>query len=207
MSKAYDYFLKAYNSYGKEKIDGVYLAQYSEMTQHEISYVEKILIEDAKRLDSIAILALGELKSKESERLLLDLMTQVNAPSDIHLYITEALWNITHNLALQETIIEDITKDDDSLRRRAVIILEHTTPTQTTFNAFYRILKTEHDSVIRTVAAQGILLYFGLLKSPEDHVNSNKYKALRRLLSRSTDDKTLSFALAEVEKEAVKLKG
>lgn len=207
MSKSYDDFMKIYNSYGKEKIDGVYLTQYSAMTQQELADVEAMLIEDAKRLDTIAILALGELKSAKSENVLHYLLTQVSAPSEIHLCITEALWNITHNLALQETVMENFSNNDDLLRRRAAIVLEHTTPTQTTFNFFHKILRTEHDSVIRTIASQGILLYYGLLKSPEDHENSNKHKTLRRLLSRSVDDKTLSNALAEVEKEAAKLKG
>ncbi len=207
MTRAFDRFVKVYKLCGKEKIDGVYLTDYASLSPAEVPIVENMLINDALKLDTIAILGLGEIKSKGAETALRYLLSQVTAPSYVYLVIVEALYKITHETCYQKAIAENMQVIDNSLRRQAAIALENTIPSHITLSAFVEVLKTEQDPVIETIAAKGILIYFGLMKSSNDHYNFDKYLHLIRLLCDSVDEKSLDVAISEVEKEAAKLKG
>ena len=203
MSEAYDRFVKAYNSHGKERVDGVYLTDFVSMSPQEHTAAEDMLIKDAMQFDTTAILGLGELKSQKAEDTLRSLLQKVNFPSDIHLHVVEALWNITHDVTFQKAILDDFDKDNDALRRHAAIVMKYTTPSQITYDTFTKMLITEKDGTNRTTAAVGILVYFGLMKSAGDNAGFTKHLHLIRLLDDVSDDKSLAGALAEVEKEAV----
>ncbi len=207
MSKAYDHFLKVYHLSGKEKVDGVYLTDFSAMNPQEFSTAEDMLVNDAIKLDTIAIIGLGVLKSEKAEKTLKTLLKNKLPLSLTHLRIVESLWGITYDIELQNIILKYFYNNDDFLRRQAVIVMEYTTPSPLTYKAFVELLKTEKDSVIRSIASRGILLYFGLMKSPNDDDDYNKFLPLIRRIKRSTNEKALAEAIAEVEKEAAKQKG
>ena len=207
MTRAFDTFVKVYKLYGKEKIDGVFLTEYASLDPEEVSIVEDMLIKDALKFDTIAILGLGELKSNGAETALKSLLSQVTAPSYVYLSIVEALYKITRETFYQKAIVYNMNSIDNSLRRQAAIALENTIPSQITFSTFVEMLKREKDPVIETIAAKGILMFFGLMKSANDHDNFDKYLHLIRLLCDSVDENSLDVAISEVEKEAAKLKG
>jgi hypothetical protein len=207
MGEGFDRFLRQYNAKGREKGDGYDASHFRGLTPEEITMAEEMLINDAKKSDTTAILGLGELKTEKCEKTLRYLLTQAKPPSYTHLRIVEALWNITHDIGMQETILEDFDDNNDALRRQAAIVLEYTIPSQLTFKTFVEMIKTDKDPINKTIAAKGILIYFKLMKSAIDHGNFDKYLPLIRLLCDSIDEKSLSAAIAEVEKEAAKLKG
>lgn len=205
MSEGFDRFLRQYNAKGKEKGDGYDASHFRGLTPEEIALAEEMLINDAKKSDTTAILGLGELKTDKCDKTLRYLLSQAKPPSYTHLRIVEALWNITHDIGLQKYIIEDFDDNNSSLRRQSAIVLEYTHPSQLSYNTFVDMIKTDKDPVNKTIAAKGILIYFKMMKSATDHGNFDKYMPLIRLLCNSTDEKSLSAAIAEVEKEAAKL--
>ncbi|NMC75533.1 MAG: hypothetical protein GYA56_14415 [Geobacteraceae bacterium] len=208
MSKTFDRFLKQYNSTGREKGDGYDASHFKGLTSEELDKAEEMLINDAMLLDTTAIQGLGELKTANSEIALRLLLSKVKAPSKIHISVVSALWEITHDINLQRNILENYDCKDEELKRQAAIVLEYTTPSLTTFKTFVEILRTaSEESILRIIASSGILYYYKLINSPSDLVNIQKHMSLIRLLSDSFDEDSLFAALAEVQKEAAKLKG
>jgi hypothetical protein len=205
MSEAFDSFLKQYHALGREKLDGYDSSHFEGLTPQEFATAEQMLIEDAMKLDTSAIQGLGYVRSEKTEKTLRSLLTKVKAPCDLHLCLAKALWKITNDQALQETILEDFSKDNDNLRQQAAIALQYTLPSQIMFDTFVEMLKSEQKSVMRTLAASGLLLFYGLLDSYTDMVNFQKHLTLVRKLTHSTDESSLTAAIAEVEKEAAKL--
>jgi hypothetical protein len=207
MTKSFEKFLKQYHAVGREKGEGYDSSHFEGMTDNELVTAEEMLIKDAAQLDTTAIRGLGVLKSANSEITLRSLLAKVSAPSYAHLRIAEALWEITNDLVFQEIMLEDFAKDNAALRQQVAIALEDTKPSKLTLKTFLEILRIEKDSTMRTTAASGILIYYCLLESPSDYENFQKYLPLVRKLTHSTDESTLTAAIAEVEKEAAKLKG
>jgi hypothetical protein len=205
MTKSFEKFLKQYYAVGREKGEGYDSSHFEGMTHNELETAEKMLIKDATQLDTTAIRGLGVLKSKNAEITLRSLLEKVSAPSYAHLHIAKALWEITNDLVFQEIIFEDFDEDNDPLRQQVAIALEGTKPSKFTFKIFVEMLRKEKESTMRTSAASGILIFYGLLESPIDYKNFQKYLPLVRILTHSTDEKSLSIAINEVEKEAAKL--
>ncbi len=207
MSKDFEKFLKQYHATGREKGDGYDASHFKGLTSKELDIAEEMLIKDAIQLDTAAIQGLGELKTNNSESTLRLLLSKVASPSKVHLSIASALWEITHDLTLQEIILEDFACENDELKKQAAITLEYTTPSSITLNTFVEILRNaDKESILRIIASSGILYYYRLINSPSDHLNIQKHISLIRLLSDSLDEQSLSLALSEVEKEAAKFK-
>lgn len=206
MTKAYESFIKAHSSNGADKINGMYLVNYTEMTAPELLATEEMLINEAMKFDSAAILGLGEIKTKKAEATLRSLLAKVDAPSDLHLSITESLWNVSQDMSLQRTILEDFTEENDFLRRRAALLLKNTKPSPVTHEAFIKMLKNETNYVNRTIAAEGLLIHYGLMKSSRDNSGFDYYSYLINQLCESNDDQSLDASIIEVEKESAKIK-
>lgn len=207
MSKAFERFINQYNSKGREKGDGYDSSHFVGLMNDELVIVEDMLIADANKMDTTAIQGLSILKSQRAESALRLLLPKVFVPSEMHLRIVQALFEVTHDLTFQKLMLDDFSESNDALRLQAAIALKYTTPNLLTLDVFLRILRTEYKSrELRITATSGILLYYGLLDKPWDMVNFQKYLPLVRMINRSTDEKSLAAAIAEVEKEAAKVK-
>lgn len=208
MTKTYDRFLKQYNSTGKEKGDGYDASHFEGLSPTELAIVEEMLINNAMQLDTTAIQGLGVINTANAETALRKLLTIVLPPNYAHLRIVQALWETSRDLALQEELLKDYICNNNELRRLSAIALLYTRPSPIFYDVFIEILKAFDNNLdLRITAVRGILFYYGILRTAHDHVNFQKYLPLVRLLSNASDEKELSLAIAEIEKEGAKLKG
>lgn len=208
MTKTLERFLRQYNATGREKGDGYDASHFEGLAAEELHTVEDMLIKDALKLDTTAIQGLGVINTANAETALRQLLTIVLPPNYAHLRVVQALWEISHDLALQEELLKDYFCNNNELRRLSAIALLYTRPSPIFYDVFIEILKAfDNNEDLRITAVRGILFYYGILRTAHDHVNFQKYLPLVRLLSNASDEKELSLAIAEIKKEAAKLKG